>query len=488
MTWATDPTNTKIYWLNGMAGTGKTTIAYTFSEILDKNQMLGASFFCSRLESGLNDANIIFPTIAYELARRIPSVTGFVLDALRKDDTVGRKVMNQQFFNLIVTPVQAASKECSVIIVIDALDECINQKAVADMLSVISQYSANLPIKFFITSRPEPQIQNKFDLPHFERHSKIFLHNVEDSIVSADIKIYVRGRFKNIAAERHSEVPADGWPSEDQLETIVRRADKLFIYAATVCEYVAEGRSVQLRLKVATGPSSASLNGKTGMLDDLYGHILDAAYRESDEQEKIHVASVLRAVISVCNPLSIAGLSELLHIDSESIRAALLSLNSVIYTPPSKDSSMTSSVTTFHASFPDYINDRGRSACNFLDPSESHQLLALRCLALMQSSLKENICGLDGQPDNNKIPHSTINEHISEGLAYACTYWASHVADTRIQGGRVDNLFAALYQFFDQSVLQWIECLSLIGKWETAMDILERVENWAKVCCSLCSQ
>jgi hypothetical protein len=325
MTWATDPTNTKIYWLNGMAGTGKTTIAYTFSEILDKNQMLGASFFCSRLESSLSDANIIFPTVAYELARRIPSVTGFILDALRKDDTVGRKVMNQQFFNLIVTPVQAASKEFegrSVVIVIDALDECINQKAVTDMLSVISQYSANLPIKFFITSRPEPQIQSKFDLPHFEQHSKIFLHDVEESIVSADIKIYVRGRFKNIAAERHNEVPADGWPSEDQLETIVDRAEKLFIYAATVCEYVAEGRSVQLRLKVATGPSSASLNGKMDMLDDLYSHILDAAYRESDNQEKMHVASVLRAVISVCNPLSIAGLSELLHIDSESIHAA----------------------------------------------------------------------------------------------------------------------------------------------------------------------
>jgi hypothetical protein len=174
----------------------------------------------------------------------------------------------------------------------------------------------------------------------------------------------------------------------------------------------------------------------------------------------------------------------LLHIDSESIHAALSALNSVIYTPPSKDSSMTSSVTTFHASFPDYITDRDRSGCNFLDPSESHQLIALQCLALMQSSLKENICGLDGQPHNNQVPHTTINDHISEGLAYACTYWASHVADTQIQGGMRDNLLAALNQFFDKNVLQWIECLSLIGKLETAMNILQRLESWAKVCCS----
>jgi len=31
MAWAIDAHNTKIFWLSGMAGTGKTTIAYTFS-------------------------------------------------------------------------------------------------------------------------------------------------------------------------------------------------------------------------------------------------------------------------------------------------------------------------------------------------------------------------------------------------------------------------------------------------------------------------
>jgi pantothenate kinase-related protein Tda10 len=37
-TWATDNTTSKVYWLNGMAGTGKTTIAYSFGEILNDNR------------------------------------------------------------------------------------------------------------------------------------------------------------------------------------------------------------------------------------------------------------------------------------------------------------------------------------------------------------------------------------------------------------------------------------------------------------------
>ena len=46
--WAQDETASKVYWLYGHLGTGKTSIAHTLSERLDGQQMLGASFFCSR--------------------------------------------------------------------------------------------------------------------------------------------------------------------------------------------------------------------------------------------------------------------------------------------------------------------------------------------------------------------------------------------------------------------------------------------------------
>ena len=46
--WASDGLSTKVYWLVGMAGTGKSTILHTLCEILDAKNMLGGSFFCSR--------------------------------------------------------------------------------------------------------------------------------------------------------------------------------------------------------------------------------------------------------------------------------------------------------------------------------------------------------------------------------------------------------------------------------------------------------
>ena len=61
--WAQDEMAPKVYWMNGHLGTGKTTLC----ERLDKQQMLGARFFCSR--SALKDARRIIPTIAAMLAR-----------------------------------------------------------------------------------------------------------------------------------------------------------------------------------------------------------------------------------------------------------------------------------------------------------------------------------------------------------------------------------------------------------------------------------
>ena len=71
--WAVNDAAPKVFWLNGMAGTGKTSIAHSLSERLDKNQILGASFFCSRSASReVRNASLIIPTIASTLSQISP--------------------------------------------------------------------------------------------------------------------------------------------------------------------------------------------------------------------------------------------------------------------------------------------------------------------------------------------------------------------------------------------------------------------------------
>jgi hypothetical protein len=216
-------------------------------------------------------------------------------------------------------------------------------------------------------------------------------------------------------------------------------------------------------------------------LDALYDYILTAAYCHTGGDEQGDIQKVLRAVITVRNPLSINGLSMLLELDGSTVCVALSSLHSVINVPPSNDRSRP--VSILHASFPDYLTTNSRSGNKFLDPSEAHQFLALHCLALLQSSLKgENICHLKGRPPNTDIPASEREKYIPEGLAYACTYWCSHVSDTRRDCAGIKTLDDALLQFFHTLILKWVECLSILGQLDVAVNSLRRLEGWAQVC------
>src|SRR5271154_6764887 len=82
LAWAADDSSERIYWLSGMAGTGKTAIAYTLSRLLASNKSLAATFFCSR-STKCTDVRRIFPTIAWIMAQTYSAYRSALLEALK---------------------------------------------------------------------------------------------------------------------------------------------------------------------------------------------------------------------------------------------------------------------------------------------------------------------------------------------------------------------------------------------------------------------
>lgn len=215
-----------------MAGTGKTTIAYSFCERLSQENLLGATFFCSHRIDECANVEYIFPTLAHGLARSRPSLALPLLEVLKKDADAGHHSIAQQFIDLFVTPIKAALPELNdiiTIVVIDALDECAVQTAVQSLLSIMSRHSAHFPIKFFVTSRPEQAIRRGFKLQGPDTYSKFLLHDVEKDIVSADIKLYLVESLIAIVEGRSDFDVSTDWPPKRPLETLVRRADRYAI-------------------------------------------------------------------------------------------------------------------------------------------------------------------------------------------------------------------------------------------------------------------
>ena len=69
MKWVHDPSSPPIFWLHGLAVTGKSTLARTIGVSAKKAGYITASFFFSGVSTaGLRDPAYVFPTLAHQLA------------------------------------------------------------------------------------------------------------------------------------------------------------------------------------------------------------------------------------------------------------------------------------------------------------------------------------------------------------------------------------------------------------------------------------
>ena len=109
--WASDDLSSKVYWLVGMAGTGKSTILHTLCEILDRKNILGGSFFCSRGSENTWNARLIVPTIAHSLASTSPCIKSEVVKAIEEDPKLAEPTyinLVDQLNKLIHDPIQVS--------------------------------------------------------------------------------------------------------------------------------------------------------------------------------------------------------------------------------------------------------------------------------------------------------------------------------------------------------------------------------------------
>ena len=467
--WASDNATTKVYWLNGMAGTGKTTIAYSFSEILKRKESLGGTFFASHLQVDTSDAHCIIPTISLQLAEYLPSFGSLILDVVKNNPKCPSWGIAKQFVNFVVTPLTVACRENRVVvvpvIVLDALDECSDQSLVAELLDMILGHSKSLPVKFFIASRPEVAVRESFD--HSWDHSNLILHEVGKEIVQADIELYIRACLLG----SHNR---PNWPSEGNVRSLVDMSGTLFLYAATACKYITQrgGSRMPQRLSNMVNFTLKRTSDLTGPLDAVYKRILDVTYAFTSQREKSNIQMVLMAIVYAYNPLSMTAISSLVKIPIGQIQAALSSLHSLIYIP-SQDPDIPISI--FHASFFDFISNQSSSLKHYLDPCASHKLLALQCLSLIDREWSDKA--------NVSYLAERRCEEISEYLGYACCSWAFHFTQADHS-----NEFDTVKEFFERHLLRWMDCLSILGKLEIAMDSLLKLKSWVselESCCNI---
>jgi hypothetical protein len=82
--WADGGNERCIFWLNGTAGTGKSTIARTVARKYHDQGRLGASFFFSRGAGDVSHAGKFFTSIAVQLANESRILRRYICEAIAK--------------------------------------------------------------------------------------------------------------------------------------------------------------------------------------------------------------------------------------------------------------------------------------------------------------------------------------------------------------------------------------------------------------------
>ena len=200
--WTKDFDRPPVYWLNGLAGTGKSTIAQTIAERTFASGQLGASFFCSRDFLDRSNLQFIFPTLAIQLACKFAKFRSILVPLVQSDPGIVHESLYYQMDRLIVRPLTESG--VSTVIIIDALDECRDHKPTSAILSVLGQLVSEIPkAKFFLTGRPERRILEGFRLPRMAEATDVFvLHEVEPHQVESDIQLFLRHSFSELVSRR----------------------------------------------------------------------------------------------------------------------------------------------------------------------------------------------------------------------------------------------------------------------------------------------
>jgi len=486
--WVKDPQGKCIFWLNGMAGTGKSTISRTVAQSFADGGQLGASFFFKRGEGERGNATRFFTTITAQLIWRIPELIPHIRCAIDEQPEIAAKPLKEQFERLVFQPLSRLDQASTslLVLVIDALDECDRDQSIREILHLLAKMRelTTVHIRVFLTSRPELPIRLGFNNMSPDAHKDIVLQDIPPAMIEHDISAFLKDEFAKIKSDYNfacfpeSMLSLD-WPGDESIQALTKMAVPLFIFAATICRFVGDRWKWNPKKRLAT---VLEYRTTRQALDRTYLPVLKQleAGRSGSEIEELgrEFTKIIGSIVVLADPLPTSSLARLLGISKEDVNGSLHYLHSVLSVP----SDPNSPVRLLHLSFREFLVDPSKKDKSgfwfWVDEKKTHGMITTRCLELLSTCLKENVCSLEFSGILRRdINIRDIDECLPADIQYSCRYWVHHLEQSGrhiFEGDVVDT-------FLREHFLHWLEALSLIGKISDCISLIDTLRSLADV-------
>jgi len=468
MTWAANGSDaSNIYWIHGLPGIGKTSLAHSICEKLHSECRLAGAFFCQRDDANMSDIRNILPTLISKLAENFPPFRSIVADRLRSDPNLTSKSMKDGLFLDLICNLPRHPKH-PLVFVIDALDESGDDQKRPVLLKFLTEAASHAPwLKIIVASRPEDEIQDFFNRLPQSSYYRYDLATDQDA--GADLQTFTRSQFDLVAKKWCLPIP---WPEQPLFDGVISRANGLFIFIKTLVLTLRQCQDPEETLRVTLQGSAG-----TGLIPlyNLYSSVLKAQGVPSNAEFRQVIGVLLTA--APYRTLRDESIAELAGVRPNLVKKWVNDLSSLLY----RDEAANGGVRVRHLSISDFfVSDHCAYQVNLEDANVQ---MGIACLKTMVEQLRFNICKLEdsrlANADIHDLP-SRINEHISDTLQYSSLYWSNHLCFTPDNGdhrvwGILKGIFEGLHGLF------WVEVLSVMGMVPIGAPCLRRVISWAKV-------
>ena len=236
------------------------------------------------------------------------------------------------------------------------------------------------------------------------------------------------------------------WPSPQDLDEIVRKANGSFIFAFTLTKYIREGREPPENLRLIVD----SHNG----VDGMYTEIIQQFWKD------VRFPTVFSTIILLRTPLSVHGLASLLNLTISEILIEILKIQSILVIPADNKSP----VDVVHTSLRDFSSSKKRSEALFVHTPKNHLVTAERCLEVMSIQ-------------------SGMVVFKEEATKYASEHWHDHL---RLTLEHPDSIYlkydlTVLNIFVGQSYKTWFNTILIMGGYDEIYASLTAVIQKAEV-------
>lgn len=341
--WINTHNASRLFWITGVPGIGKTAIATRLLQIYPE---ISAFHICRRGHSEKSSPRRAICTISYQLSTQYPDYAE-VIKSINLNEVL-RDCNDSALFDILITQplTQISSTDKSMsIILIDALDEA-TQDGVNPLADFIAAEFDRLPnwVRLIITSRPDREVT----VP-LQRFAPWTLDSKTEEN-QKDIHQYIKKRLEKY--NNHKDYQAI-------FHTIIQKSEGVFLCAKYIVDEILEGR-------LDINKSDAFPQGLGG----VYYQYFTTKFTDSETYDR-YIRPAMELIAARYEPLTEDELKSYLGWNNYSVKRFLSCMGSFIVRHAD------GTLTPFHQSLIDWIGDEQKSGIKFwIDIQQGHEVIA----------------------------------------------------------------------------------------------------------------